>query len=187
MELNDNLHLDIITLLNTGKELAIRERYEESISLYSKALELIPEPQIDYDINTWLHIEIGDSYYKLKDYENALIHYKNAYNSVEGVNDAYLWFCLGRLYYYLENMEDSKRCLIQSFTLEGDEYFVNQDDKFLDLIKQDVIIADDEEPTTDLKKSDIDDHKEKQKKVFKNIFSQTKLPGTSWSLLDDKN
>ena len=134
MELDDNLHLELTTLLYKGKELADCKYYEESISLYSKALALIPKPKIDYEINMWLNIEIGDSYFNLKDFEKALVHYKIAYNSKEEVDDAYLWFGLGRTYYCLGNIEDAKRCFIQSFSLEGDEYFVNQDDKYLALI-----------------------------------------------------
>lgn len=137
MELEDHIHIQVTSVMERGEKLTIDNQLSEALILYNQALALIPEPAIAYDASTWIEIKLGDILFKMNDYENALKHYAIASDSEEGIDDAYVWFCLGRVNYFLQDVDHAIMHFKQSFNLEGAEFFENEDPVYLMLIGKD--------------------------------------------------
>lgn len=67
MELEDDIHIQVVALLYKGLELAKQKHFSQSILLYSASLDLIPDPVIEFDAAAWLYTAIGDSWFHLND------------------------------------------------------------------------------------------------------------------------
>ncbi|MFD2288249.1 hypothetical protein GJU39_22160 [Pedobacter petrophilus] len=136
MELSYEAHLQIVNFIVKGSEFRSKFLFKEALGIYYSGLKLIPELKADYDENTWLETEIGNCYFEFQDFHKAVLHYQSALISEDGIDDAFIWFKLGCSFYLLNDMDNAIVHLKQSFTLEGDEFFTDEDPKYLLVIGQ---------------------------------------------------
>jgi tetratricopeptide (TPR) repeat protein len=61
LELEDQLHAEIISLCSEGDQLVEINKYNEAIEKYIKALNLIPEPKTDWEASMWIYTALGDT------------------------------------------------------------------------------------------------------------------------------
>lgn len=55
-------------------------KFDEAIQRWSAALELLPEPRVDWEAYTWLCASIGDAQYQLEEFEAARQSFFDALN-----------------------------------------------------------------------------------------------------------
>ena len=61
----------IRALCEHGDTLVKMKEYSFAISKYYEALSLIPDPKEDYKPSAWIYTSMGETYWKMKDYNNA--------------------------------------------------------------------------------------------------------------------
>ena len=134
MELNDKVYDEIKQKCARGNELADSEQYQEALTEFSKALELLPKPDYMWKAATWLYGAIGDMYFQLNDYSASLDCFMKAQKCPDGMGNPFICVRIGECFFELGNIEKAKQYLMQAYMLEGEEIFLDADPKYLALI-----------------------------------------------------
>lgn len=135
MELSDKLYSKITSLCEADDEYCEKEQYEKAIKKYKSALKLIPEPKYDWEASTWVYVAIGDSFYMLDQYTDALNNFLESLKCPDGNTNPFILLRLGECYYELGNFEQAKEYLLRAFMWEGEDIFDGEDEKYFALIK----------------------------------------------------
>ena len=117
-----------------GNELADSEKYQEALTEFSKALELLPKPDYMWEAATWLYGAIGDMYFQLNDYSASLDCFMKAQKCPDGMGNPFICVRIGECFFELGNIEKAKQYLMQAYMLEGEEIFLDAAPKYLALI-----------------------------------------------------
>ncbi|MBP1566955.1 MAG: hypothetical protein J6A58_14545 [Oscillospiraceae bacterium] len=134
MELNDKVYDEIKQKCARGNELADSEKYQEALTEFSKALELLPKPDYMWEAATWLYGAIGDMYFQLNDYSASLDCFMKAQKCPDGMGNPFICVRIGECFFELGNIEKAKQYLMQAYMLEGEEIFLDAAPKYLALI-----------------------------------------------------
>lgn len=137
-ELDDKTYDAITKLSEQADALAENGDLDAALALYKNALNLVPEPKTDWEASTWLYASIGDTYFLLKDFENASRSLFEALNCPDGNANGFIYLRLGESQYELENKQGARENLLRAYMLEGDEIFEEEDPKYKRVI-QDLI------------------------------------------------
>lgn len=135
MELSDELYDKIEEYSEQGNDYCDEEEWEKAIACFNKALELLPEPKDDWEAATWLYAALGDAYFFMEKYEEALDKLNYARMCPDGIANPFILIRLGESYYELGELDLAKRYLIEAYMMEGTDIFENEDEKYYDLIK----------------------------------------------------
>ena len=128
MELSDELYDKITDLTDEGNDLCDEEEYEKALEKYKKALKLIPEPKTDWEASTWVYTAIGDCYYFLGEYSDAIEALNSAMLCPDGVGNGFITLRLGECYYELDDKEKAADYFVDTYMIEGMEIFEEEDD-----------------------------------------------------------
>ena len=139
-ELTNEIYEEIEALSEEGNEYFESENYGKAIEVWEKALFLIPNPQNFYSESQWLEASIGDAYFQLKDYINALEHFQNAKNNIEenGYENPFIMLRLGQTLLENQRSEEAKEYLLKAYMFEGEEIFEDADEKYFNFLKQNI-------------------------------------------------
>jgi len=138
MELDDNIYNAIVTLAEEGDNFAGKENLSAAISKYEEALNMLSEPKTDWEAATWLYVALGDALMSQKNFNAALDAYENALMSPEGTDNPYIWFCLGEVFYELDNIGKAKEHFLSAYMLDGEDVFEGTDPAYLELISEEI-------------------------------------------------
>lgn len=129
---------EIIELIEEGNELLEDGEIEAAREKYLEALELVPEPKAASYNATWLYATIGDTYDMLEeDYETALGYFRAAYNSVEGDENVFVLYMLGKCYCELGNVAEAKKYFQLAYDYDDrKQIFESDDNKYLKLVER---------------------------------------------------
>lgn len=136
MELSDEIYDQIEEYSEQGNEYCDNEEWEEAIVCFNKALELLPEPKDDWEAATWLYVALGDAFFFLEKYEEALEHLKIARMCPEGMANPFVLLRLGEAFYELGEVELAQKHLFEAYMMEGTEIFEYEDEKYWELVKK---------------------------------------------------
>lgn len=134
-ELDDKLYEKIEMFSEQGNEYADNEQYEDAILNFEQALALIPSPKTDWEASTWLFASIGDMYYSLGKYKEAVNNLFDALNCPEGYSNPFIHLRLGECLYEIKQYDKAKEYLLQAYMLEGADIFSEQNSKYFELIQ----------------------------------------------------
>ena len=139
-ELTDEICEQIEDLSEQGNEYAENENYDDAINVWKQALSLIPNPQNSYSESLWLETSIGDAYFQLENYLEALEHFLNAKNNIEenAYENPFIMLRLGQTLLENQQKEEAKEYLLRAYMLEGKEIFEEEDEKYFNFLKQNV-------------------------------------------------
>jgi tetratricopeptide (TPR) repeat protein len=137
-ELDDDLYDRILELSEEGNHLADADSYEAAHKKFEEALDLVPNPKIDWEASLWLYASIGDMYFFLRDYENATENFYNALNCPDGKSNAFVHLRLGESLYELRQDEKSIDHLLRAYMLEGKELFADEEEKYFKFLSKKV-------------------------------------------------
>ena len=137
-ELSDEISERIEELSEQGNDLYDEENFNEALVIWKEALDLIPAPQNSYAETLWLESSIADIYYQLGDWAQALQHFINAKGNLEtnAYENPFIMLRLGQIYFNLGELDEAKEYLVRGYMLEGEELFEDEDQKYLDFLKQ---------------------------------------------------
>lgn len=138
MELQDDLYDRITGLCSKGDEFVELSDYENAIKMYLKALDLVPEPKNNWASSTWIYTALGDTCYMNKDFNAAKEFLFNAINCPDGIENPFIMLRLGESLYELGDVMRAKEYLLRAYILEGYSIFDSEDDKYFDVIKDEI-------------------------------------------------
>lgn len=138
MELQDAIYEEILIISSKGDNLIENFMYDEAIEMYSRALNLVPEPRNNWEASTWIYTALGDVYYIKKDFEKAKNYLFNAMNCPDGIVNPFILLRLGQSLFELNEFNNAKNYLMKAYILDGYSIFYDEDDKYFNIIKDEI-------------------------------------------------
>jgi len=138
MELQDAIYEEILIISSKGDNLIENFMYDEAIEMYSRALNLVPEPRNNWEASTWIYTALGDVYYIKKDFEKAKNYLFNAMNCPDGIVNPFILLRLGQSLFELNEFNNAKNYLMKAYMLDGYSIFYDEDDKYFNIIKDEI-------------------------------------------------
>lgn len=135
-ELDDEVYSKVLNYCNLAEGLVDEEKYLEAIKYFEKAFELLPNPKTDWDAGSWIWAAIGDCYFSLKEYENAVISFRHGEIYPDNSESGFMQLRIGQCYFELEVLEKAKEYLLRAYLLGDVEIFDEEDEKYKDFIKK---------------------------------------------------
>ena len=130
MELEDKLYDEITALCSEGDELVDNSKYDDALTKYREALNLLPKPVEQWEAAVWIYTAIGDTYFWKKEYETAIHYLFNAYNCPDGFSNPFINMRLGQCFFEANNSSKATEYLLHAYMLNGKEIFEYEDEKY---------------------------------------------------------
>ncbi len=134
--LNEELYNEILELSKKGEQYFEDKEFYKAIALYKEALEKIPYPVYEWDASTWLYTAMGDCYFLLSDYKEALSYFLDAYNCPGGIGNPFINLRLGQCYYEKGDLLKAEDYLLRSYMLEGIQIFDSENKKYYEYLNK---------------------------------------------------
>ncbi|HSZ26195.1 MAG TPA: hypothetical protein VK766_10765 [Cytophagaceae bacterium] len=143
--LEDKIHVEIEKICDRGDEFAQLGDYPSALENYWKAYDLLPEPKEEWVAGTWILAAIGDTNFLNKDYQAGIDNISTAAKYFPNVADnPFLHLRLGQCEFELGNYEKASDEFMKTFSLEGEELFLNEDSKYFELLKSKLVLEEEE-------------------------------------------
>lgn len=134
-ELDDKIHKRIQLLCEEGDAFAEEEEYDDALTKYWEAWDLLPEPRTDWISATWILGAVGDANFLGDDFEAGRDNLAMAMHCPDATGNPFLHLRLGQCHFELGNLDLAADELARAFLSEGDEIFDDEDPKYLDFVK----------------------------------------------------
>ncbi len=92
MQLSNSIYDELHGLAEQGNIAIDEGRFNEAISLWSQALELLPKPINKWHAAFWLYASIAEGYYQLEQFDKSMAHLVLAQACPEGKNNPYPYY-----------------------------------------------------------------------------------------------
>lgn len=134
-QLDDGIYKEVTRLSQLAEDYFEEENFGPALELYKQALDLLPEPKIEWEAATWLYAAIGDTHWLLADYQNALNAFSEALKGPGGIGNPFVHLRMGQLAATHGDMTRARDELIRAYMGAGDEIFEEEDEEYFNLIK----------------------------------------------------
>lgn len=128
MELPKVIQGKLDVLAEQGNKLCDASKFDEAIRLWRAAIELLPEPRVNWEAYTWLSASIGDAQYQLKEFDAARQSFFDALNGPGGQENPFVHYRLGQSQASLGDQEHGVASLLKAYMLDGEEIFDEDDE-----------------------------------------------------------
>lgn len=135
--LADKIYQQVVAVSKKGNQFFDNKQYQEAIEVFEDGLELIPEPQEEYEASGWFLSSIGDCYFAMGQYQEALDNFLEAKKCEEGSN-AFVWLRIGQCSAELNNMGKAIKFMKKAYEVEGKGAFSDENPKYWALIEKEV-------------------------------------------------
>ena len=122
MELSETVYEELQDLADQGNVALDQGRLTDAIALWQEAMELLPEPVQQWQAAFWLYASMGEAYYQLERFEDALTVLQQALSCPEGKENPYPYYMLGKSYWRLDH-EHASDYLLKAYDLDGQGIF----------------------------------------------------------------
>ena len=132
---SDTLSEDIQNALeefcDQGNEAMDEGDFQEAISFFEQALDLLPNPADDWEPYGWLQAALGDAYYGMQQYKTAMEYFQKAYAFAgpEEVNP-FVLLRLGQIARQLDDAKNATEYLLRAYMLEGEDIFEGSEEDY---------------------------------------------------------
>lgn len=128
MGLPKNIQDEVDALSEQGNVLCDASKFDEAIQRWRAAIELLPEPRVDWEAYTWLSASIGDAQYQLEEFDAARQSFFDALNGPGGQENPFVHYRLGQSQVRLGDEEHGVSSLLKAYMLDGEEIFDEDDE-----------------------------------------------------------
>lgn len=135
LKLDSNTHDKIKALCASGDDLASAGHYEDAITEYNKAWNLVPEPKNDWEAATWILAAIADSCFLAGYNTSAREALEYAMTCPGGIGNPFLHLRYGQVLYEVGEMDGAAEELIRAYMGAGEEIYSSEDSKYLAFLK----------------------------------------------------
>lgn len=124
-------------LLQQGHSAFATGNYEKAARAWIRALKQIPDPQSAFGQSLTLNAAIGDAFFLMRDYQQALPYLEAAKANIaeNGQTNAFVLMRLGEVLLELEEHWDAREYLIRAHMLGGEKLFENEEQPYLDFLQ----------------------------------------------------
>lgn len=136
--MNEDIIKKIEVLSKKGEALFSQSKFEDAKEKYFEALELIPDPLQNYRESTWLLVAIGDSHFKLGNFEKCFKCFYNAAQCPDGLGNPFIHLRLGQMYFEMGDHYKSVDELMRAYMGGGFDILLEDDPKYLEFFKSKV-------------------------------------------------
>lgn len=140
LQLSDAIYSEITALCRLGDKHVVAGEFELAKEKYLAALDLVPENHEEWEAATWIYVAIGDTHFRMNNYERALKCFINAVQCPKGMGNPYIHLRLGQLYYELGNLEKAADELTRAYMGAGLKIFLEDDPKYLEFLETQIEI-----------------------------------------------
>ncbi len=135
MELLAEIHERIKDLSAAGDALAESDLFDDALSKYWEAFDLLPEPKTEWEAGTWLLTAIGDANFLKGDFVAGRDNLGSAMHYPDAIGNPFLHLRLGQCQYEVGNLDRATDELLRAYGLEGAEIFESEDPKYLAFLR----------------------------------------------------
>ncbi len=128
MELPEDIQIELDNLSEQGSDLCDASKFDEAIQKWRAAMELLPEPRVDWKAYTWLSASIGDAQYQNGQLDEARHSFYDALNGPEGIGNPFVHYRLGQTLIKLGEEDRGLRGLLEAYMLDGEQIFSMDDE-----------------------------------------------------------
>lgn len=122
MQLPENLYTSLSSLADQGNTLLDQDQPKEAIRIWREALALLPEPADQWQAAFWLYASMGEAYYQLAAFNEAITMFNQAASYPEAGDNPYPYYMLGKCYWHLKH-ERAPELLLKAYDLDGEGIF----------------------------------------------------------------
>jgi tetratricopeptide (TPR) repeat protein len=122
-ELPKNIQNTLDSLSEQGNNLCDASKFDDAIQKWRAAMELLPEPCVDWEAYTWLSASIGDAQYQLGQIDAAQQSFYDALNGPDGPENPFIHYRLGQCLIKLGEENHGIQCLLEAYMLDGEDIF----------------------------------------------------------------
>jgi tetratricopeptide (TPR) repeat protein len=133
--LSNNIIRKINHLCDKGDAYFDELNLAEAIKTYKAALDLLPEPFIEWEISTYLTVGIADAFFYLQDFAEVASFMELALLTPEGLENPLVHLRLGQACLELNETDRARKYLQRAFDMEGEEIFQDDDPKYLAFLR----------------------------------------------------
>jgi len=134
-ELPPRVHEAIKHLCADGDTIAAAGQYEQAISEYNRAWEMIPEPKTQWNASTWILAAIGDAAF-LGGYDtSAREALEYAMHCPDAVGNPFLHLRLGQVLFDTDERDRAADELMRAYMGAGVEIFAAEDERYLSFLR----------------------------------------------------
>lgn len=108
---------------------------EGALVAFNQAWQLVPEPRERWEASTWILASIGDAYFKLQKFNNAITSFADAMHCPGGLGNAFIHLRLGQCAYELGDNKQAGDELARAYMAEGRDLFTGEDPKYFEFLK----------------------------------------------------
>lgn len=129
-----DIELRIAELCDKAVACTDNKNFEASLKIYQQAIALLPEPKTEWNVYHLLYIALGEVYFFLGQYEQALTALN--YGLPKSIGDAWFHLRLGQVQFELAHTEQAKENLLKAYIISGYGIFKIEDKKYFDFVKK---------------------------------------------------
>jgi tetratricopeptide (TPR) repeat protein len=104
--------------------------FKDALRLFYQAWLLLPKPQTDHEAAGWVLTAIGDTYFRLQQYEQGREALASALHCPNTDNSAFVHLRLGQCLWELEQTDAAKNSLLQAYKIAQMNVFSTEDNKY---------------------------------------------------------
>lgn len=128
MELPKTVSNKVDDLSSQGNDLCDESKFAQAIEKWRAAIELLPEPRVDWEAYTWLSASIGDAQYQAGQLDAARNSFYDALNGPGGQENPFIHYRLGQSLIRLKEEDRGIESLLKAYMLDGEEIFSADDE-----------------------------------------------------------
>lgn len=104
--------------------------YKEALRLFYQAWLLLPKPQTNYEAAGWVLTAIGDTYFRLEQYQQGKEALTSALYCPNTRNSAFAHLRLGQCLWELDQQDQARAALMQAYDIARMNIFATEDNKY---------------------------------------------------------
>ncbi|MFN0019100.1 MAG: tetratricopeptide repeat protein [Pirellulaceae bacterium] len=135
-ELPDSIYAEVERLSSEGNEFADADEFQQALSRFQAAWQLLPEPRTSWSAGLWLLVSVGDMWFQLRRFpegREALMTAMKYYSEAPG--NPFIRLRLGQCMFELGENHEAANWLAGAFINEGMKLFGSEDPKYVLFIK----------------------------------------------------
>jgi len=134
MEQEDHLTQSVKALCTKGYKHYDHGDYEKALRHFYQAWLQLPKPQTDFQQAGWVLAAIGDCYYKMKKYPQALEALESCLHCPGMVNSPFVFLRLGQVLLDTQKLTEARKKLSKAYQLGGRKPFQSEANEYLQCI-----------------------------------------------------
>lgn len=134
-QLDDATQTQIKKLCASGYSLYDLGDFKTALRTFYQAWVLLPKPQTDFEQSGWVLSSIGDTYFKLEQYQQSQEAIESALHCAKHSNNPFLLLRQGQCLLNQEKLPAARKSLFKAYQIGGLPLFEKEPEIYLSSIK----------------------------------------------------